>query len=84
MARTRRATRSLRKTQKKRLGKTAFIDTLNNDFQEMMRNRKDPSKHLFFQSINWFKSSYNQWKDEIYKLKNKTHIIHYCTLFSIS
>ena len=33
-----------------------LINTINNYFYEMMRDRIDPEKHLFFSSINWWKN----------------------------
>jgi len=68
---------SLMKNSSIHIGQTAFINTLNNNFKEMMKSRKDPNKHLFFQSILWFKWNYNQWINETWKLKNKTNKIHY-------
>ena len=61
--------RITRRRGRKRLGISAFIDTINDDFQEMMRHRSDPTKHLFFQSIRWWKAMYALWAEESWVLK---------------
>ena len=64
-------------TTRRRLGRRTFINVLNDDFKEMMRHRGDPSKHLFFQSIRWFKSMYAMWSAESWALKAKDSAIPY-------
>ena len=46
-----------------------LINTINNYFYEMMRDRIDPEKHLFFTSIKWWKNAYNQWSNDIFDVK---------------
>ena len=46
-----------------------IINTINNYFYEMIRDRIDPKKHLFFTSINWWKNAYNQWTSDIFEVK---------------
>jgi len=45
-----------------------FIDLINNQFEEMMRNREDSNKHLFFNT--WWKQNYKEWSEEKFKIKN--------------
>ena len=49
-------------------GMKKFIDLINNQFEEMMRNREDPNKHLFFNT--WWKQTYKEWSEEKFKIKN--------------
>jgi hypothetical protein len=46
-----------------------LINTINNYFYEMMQDRIDPEKHLFFTSIKWWKNAYNQWSNDIFDVK---------------
>lgn len=63
--------RRKQQTRRKRLGKAAFIKVLNDDFQEMMQARGEPGKHLFFQSIRWWKRMYDIWSNQSWTLKTK-------------
>ena len=65
------------RTTRKRLGAKTFLNVLNDDFQEMMRHRSDPTKHLFFQSIGWWKRSYAEWSTELWDLKKPSSAILY-------
>ena len=46
-----------------------LINTINNYFYEMMRDRIDPDKHLFFSSINWWKNAFKQWSGDLFEVK---------------
>jgi len=38
-----------------------YIRIINEAYQEILRNRKDSTKHLFFHSITWWKEKYKTW-----------------------
>ena len=46
-----------------------LINTINNYFYEMMRDRINPEKHLFFTSINWWKNAFKQWSGDLFEVK---------------
>jgi hypothetical protein len=43
----------------------------------MMRHRADPGKHLFFQSIKWWKTTYATWSNDTYRVKKASSQIPY-------
>jgi len=41
--------------------RNALIRVINRDFQEVLRGRTDPTKHLFFENNVWWKEKYKTW-----------------------
>ena len=46
---------SSRNTTRKTGKMNNLIQVINHDFQEVLRGRKDPTQHLFFENIIWWK-----------------------------
>jgi len=61
---------------RKRLGRDALVKLLNGDFQEMMMSRRDPAKHLFFDSIKWWKSRYDIFSKNDISVKKSSAIAY--------
>ena len=61
---------------RKRLGRDALVKLLNGDFQEMMMSRRDPAKHLFFDSIKWWKSWYDIFSKNDISVKKSSAIAY--------
>ena len=57
---------SSRNTTRKTGKMNDLIQLINHDFQEVLRGRKDPTQHLFFENIIWWKKTYKEWASKDY------------------
>jgi hypothetical protein len=43
------------------MNKTNLVDTINHDFQMLLRGKKYPDYHLFFESLEWWNKVFKKW-----------------------
>jgi len=56
-----------RRTRRRKTRTDLFIDIINDSFQEILRGRSDPTKHLFFESIQWWKKNHKEMAEDRFK-----------------
>lgn len=53
------------------MNKTNLINTINHDFQMLLRGIKYPKYHIFFESLEWWNTVFNKWVKDGKKWKKK-------------